>query len=50
MGICWWFVEKLGYAREIPRDTCDKGCKFWTDEVLNFDEIKKHLKPVVPMK
>jgi hypothetical protein len=44
MGVCWWFVKKLGYAKEIPRDVCDKGCKFWTDADIDFDTIKKFLK------
>lgn len=44
MGVCWWFVESLGYAREIPRTTCDKGCKFWSDADIDFDKIKKFLK------
>ena len=37
-------LAKLGYAKEIPRDVCDKGCKFWTDADIDFDTIKKFLK------
>lgn len=47
MGLCWWFVNKQGIVKEIPANICDKGCKFWTDETLDFDEIKKGLKPPV---
>ena len=46
LGLCWWFVKSTGMAKEIPAHICDKGCKFWTDEKHDFDEIKKFLKPV----
>lgn len=48
MGLCWWFVKNQGIVKEIPAAVVDKGCKFWTEETLDFDEIKKLLKVPKP--
>jgi len=47
LGICWWFVKGHGYAKEIPREVCDKGCKYWTDEPIDFKALEKLMKPIV---
>ncbi len=44
IGVCWWWVKKLGFAKEIPAHVCDKGCKLWTDEDIDFKEVEKFLK------
>lgn len=49
LPVCWWFVEKYGVVKEVPAAVVDKGCKFWTDQKKDFDEIKKFLKPPVEM-
>ena len=44
LPICWWFVNKTGMTKEIPGRVVDVGCKFWTQEAIDFDALKAKLK------
>jgi len=34
LGVCCWFLSIGRPAKEITREVCDRGCRFWTDEDL----------------
>lgn len=41
MGVCGWFFKSKGIFKEIPKNICDKGCKFWVAEKQDFGPVKE---------
>ena len=47
IGICWWFYKSKGFAKEIPREVCDKGCRFWTAEKQDIAALRASAPAVI---
>lgn len=47
MGVCFWFMKTKGFAKEIPREICDKGCRFWTAEKQDIAALRASAPKVI---